>query len=93
MRGTLTVMTERSFWNRPAAGWIGLGFMFAWRSSLLYWLEWAQSATALASFAGYVGIVMTSAAMLGVALYMGHLSSELKRLKDRLGEQQVQHYC
>ncbi len=29
---------------------------------------------------------MPSTSMLGVALYMGHLSSELKRLKDRLGE-------
>lgn len=84
--GILAAMSKTSFWDGPAAKLVGLGFMFAWGSALLYWVELADAPSRSKAAMGYIGMLVTSGGMVGMALYVGHLSEEIRRLKVRVGE-------
>lgn len=79
-------MSNTSFWDRPAAGVVGLGFAVAWGSALLYWIEVTQAPWWPKAALGYVGMLITTGGMLSMWMYVGHLSDQIRQLKQRLGE-------
>lgn len=72
--------------SRPIIGLIGVGAMFVWGTSLLYWLTLTESTSWPTAALGWAGATVTSASMLALLVYASNLERRRADLQRRLDD-------
>lgn len=76
------------------AGFIGLGLMYLWGSTLLVWIDWTQSEIIFNKIIGISGAALASLSGLATFLYVNGLESDVKdlRAKNSFNEAQAKEW-
>lgn len=69
--------------SKRHAGSIGLGLMYLWGTTLIFWVDWVQSEVIFVKVAGIVGAALASLSGLATFLYANSLESEIKDLIEK----------
>lgn len=76
------------------AGFIGIGLMYLWGSTLLVWVSWTQSEVIFVKIVGIAGAALASLSGLATFLYVSDLESKVKdlRAKNTFNEGQAKEW-